>query len=206
MLRNLGVEVSQATDVFAVYALRNLLFAGLVGGGVDAVDLIAIDIQRQYDVGLGSLNQTRKAIDLNPYNSISDLLSDTKLRAEFLNAGGSIKNVDLFMGGLAEKHAKNALVGETFKRSSPTSFGTCGPGTGSSGRTKGSVPRFLTSFPRRGSATSLFAIQIRQTCRPMFLSPNRCQTIHITYQSRPAFSPCTAAIARSWMTGIKVCR
>jgi len=75
MIRKLGAEVSQATDVFAVNALRNLLFAGLVGGGVDAVDLIAIDIQRQYDVGLGSLNQTRKAIGLNPYNSISDLVT-----------------------------------------------------------------------------------------------------------------------------------
>jgi hypothetical protein len=115
LIRNLGAEVSQATDVFAVNALRNLLFAGLVGGGVDAVDLIAIDIQRQYDVGLGSLNQTRKAIGLKPYNSISDLVSDSKLRAEFVNAYASIKNVDLFMGGLAEKHAKNALVGETFQ-------------------------------------------------------------------------------------------
>jgi peroxidase len=115
LIRNLGAEVSQATDVFAVNALRNLLFAGLVGGGVDAVDLIAIDIQRQYDVGLGSLNQTRKAIGLKPYNSISDLVSDSKLRAELVNAYASIKNVDLFMGGLAEKHAKNALVGETFQ-------------------------------------------------------------------------------------------
>ena len=86
MIRNLGAEVSQATDVFAVNALRNFLFAGLVGGGVDAVDLIANDIQRQYDVGLGSLNQTRKAIGLNPYNSISDLVTDRKLRAEFVNA------------------------------------------------------------------------------------------------------------------------
>ena len=116
MIRNLGAEVSQATDVFAVNALRNLLFAGLVGGAVDAVDLIAIDIQRQYDVGLGSLNQTRKAIGLEQYNSIPDLVSDRKLRSEFVNAYGSIKNVDLFMGGLAEKHAQNALVGETFQR------------------------------------------------------------------------------------------
>jgi peroxidase len=116
LIRNLGAEVSQATDLFAVDALRNLLFAGLVGGAVDAVDLIAIDIQRQYDVGLGSLNQTRKAIGLQQYESISDLVSDSKLRSEFVNTYGSIKNVDLFMGGLAEKHAQNALVGETFQR------------------------------------------------------------------------------------------
>ena len=59
LLRSLGVDFSQATDLYAIGALRNLLVAGLVGGGVDRIDLIAIDIQRQRDVGLGSL--TRRA-------------------------------------------------------------------------------------------------------------------------------------------------
>ncbi len=61
MLRAFGADFSQATDVYTVSVLRNLLFAGLVGGEIDEVDLIAIDIQRERDVGLASLNQTRKA-------------------------------------------------------------------------------------------------------------------------------------------------
>jgi len=114
-LRAIGVDQSQATDVYTVPTLRNLLFAGLVGGGVDEIDLIAIDIQRQYDVGLGSLNQTRKAIGLKPYKSFAEFTSDPILQASFQNLYGSIDNVDLFMGGLAEKHVCGGLVGSTFQ-------------------------------------------------------------------------------------------
>jgi peroxidase len=42
LLRSLSIGGAQATDVFAVAALRNLLFAPLVGGGVDVIDLIAV--------------------------------------------------------------------------------------------------------------------------------------------------------------------
>ena len=38
---------AQASDVYTVAVLRNLLFAPLVGGDVDQTDLIAIDIQRE---------------------------------------------------------------------------------------------------------------------------------------------------------------
>jgi peroxidase len=115
LLRSLGTDYSQATDVYTVAALRNLLFAGLVGGDVDQIDLIAIDIQRQYDVGLGSLNQTRKAIGLKALKSFSELTDDPILQASFQSLYGSIDNVDLFMGGLAEKHVSGGCVGATFQ-------------------------------------------------------------------------------------------
>jgi len=38
LLRNLGTDFSQATDVYAIPELRDLLLAGLVGGGVDLID------------------------------------------------------------------------------------------------------------------------------------------------------------------------
>jgi peroxidase len=115
ILRSLGVDFSQATDVYTVSALRNLLFAGLVGGEVDKIDLIAIDIQRERDVELGSLNQTRQALHLRPYASFAQLTSDPVLQASFQNVYGTIDNVDLFMGGLAEAHAPGANVGPTFQ-------------------------------------------------------------------------------------------
>ncbi len=114
VLRSLGVDYSQATDVYTVSALRNLLFAGLVGGDVDEMDLIAIDIQREKDVGLGTLNQTRKALGLDQYNSFSQLTNDPVLQANFQAVYGNIDNVDLFMGGLAEKHVAGGQLGETF--------------------------------------------------------------------------------------------
>jgi peroxidase len=35
LLRGISADSSQATDVYSVAALRNLLFAGLVGGDID---------------------------------------------------------------------------------------------------------------------------------------------------------------------------
>jgi peroxidase len=115
LIRSLGTDFSQATDVYTVAALRNLLVAGLVGGEVDRIDLMAIDIQRETDVGLASLNQTRVALGLRPYGSFAQLTSDPVLQANFQTVYGSIDQVDLFMGGLAEAHAPGANVGQTFQ-------------------------------------------------------------------------------------------
>jgi peroxidase len=116
LLRGVSADSSQATDVYSVAALRNLLFAGLVGGDIDEMDLIAIDIQRERDVGLGSLNQTRRALGLTPYRSFAELTPDPILAASLKAVYGSIGNVDLFMGGLAESHVAGAVVGPTFQK------------------------------------------------------------------------------------------
>jgi peroxidase len=115
LLRSLSVDFSQATDVYVVSALRNMLFAPLVGGDVDQVDLIAIDIQRERDAGLGTLNQTRKALGLRPYDTFTDLTSDPVLQKDVQSVYGTIDNVDLFMGGLAESHVNNGRLGQTFR-------------------------------------------------------------------------------------------
>jgi peroxidase len=115
ILNSLDQDFAQATDPFVVPTLRNLLHADLVGGDVDIIDLIAIDIQRERDVGLGSLNQTRRALGMAPYTSFAQLTSDPVEQEEYENVFGDINNVDLFMGGLAEAHAPGAVVGPTFQ-------------------------------------------------------------------------------------------
>jgi len=115
LLRDLGADFSQATDVYAVPALRNLLTAGLVGGDVDVIDLIAIDIQRERDAGLGTLNQTRQVLGMPAYTSFSALTSDRVLRQNLEVVYGNIDNLDLFIGGLAENHATGSRVGPTFQ-------------------------------------------------------------------------------------------
>ena len=115
LLHSLGGDSSQATDVYTVGALRNLLFAPLAGGNTDKIDLIAIDIQRERDVGIGSLNQVRSALGLSKYNSWSDLTSDKTLQTKLQTVYGNIRNIDLFMGGLAEAHVPGAVVGKTFQ-------------------------------------------------------------------------------------------
>ncbi|MBV9489994.1 MAG: peroxidase family protein [Verrucomicrobia bacterium] len=115
LLRSLGVDSAQATDVYVVAALRNLLVAGLVGGGVDRIDLIAIDIQRERDVGLATLNRTRRALGLSPYLSFAELTPDPVLQQSLQAVYGTIDQVDLFIGGLAEPPARGAIVGSTFQ-------------------------------------------------------------------------------------------
>jgi peroxidase len=115
LLRGVSRDFSQATDVYTVGVLRNLLFAPLVGGDVDQVDLIAIDIQRERDVGLATLNKTRQALGLKPYTSFAQVTSDPVLQANLANVYGSVDNLDLFIGGLAEDHAVGASVGPTFQ-------------------------------------------------------------------------------------------
>lgn len=111
LLRNFASDVSQASDVYAIDELRNLLFAPPA-----AQDLIAIDIQRERDLGLGSLNQTRQALGLSPYTDFSQITSDPTVAAHLQQVFGSVDNVDLFIGGLAEDHAAGAMVGPTFQR------------------------------------------------------------------------------------------
>jgi heme peroxidase len=114
LLRGVSADFSQATDAYSVAALRNLLFAGLVGGDIDQIDLIAIDIQRERDVGLGTLNQTRQALGLFPYRSFAQVTSDPVLQQNLQNVYGNVNQLDLFMGGLAENHIPGTRVGITF--------------------------------------------------------------------------------------------
>ncbi len=115
LLRGVSADGSEATDVYTVAVLRNLLFAGLVGGEIDQIDLIAIDIQRERDVGLGTLNQTRRALGLPAYRSFAQVTSDPVLQKNLQTVYGSVDQLDLFMGGLAENHVAGAIVGPTFQ-------------------------------------------------------------------------------------------
>jgi peroxidase len=109
LIRNMANDTSQANDVYAVNDLRNLLAAS-----PDFMDLIAIDIQRERDLGLGSLNQTREALGLPAYTSFDQISSDPTVQAHLQQEYGSVDNIDLFIGGLAEDHVNGGMVGWTF--------------------------------------------------------------------------------------------
>ncbi len=110
LLRGILSDETQANDVYTVDELRNLLAAS-----PDQMDLIAIDIQRERDLGIGTLNQTRVALNLTPYTDFSQITSDPTVAAHLQQEFGSVDNVDLFIGGLAEDHAPGAMVGPTFQ-------------------------------------------------------------------------------------------
>jgi peroxidase len=110
LLRNLAQDFSQAEGVHITSDLLNLLSAG-----GDTGDLGAIDIQRERDLGIGTLNQTRAAMHLTTYSSFDQITSDPALAAKLQQIYGSVDKVDLFVGGLAENAAPGAMVGSTFQ-------------------------------------------------------------------------------------------
>jgi hypothetical protein len=105
---------AQAMDVLAINEVRNLLFAN--GAAVDnGQDLIARDVQRARDNGIGTYNQVREAYGLPAVTSFAQITSNVTLQQELQKAYGSVENIDPFEGGMAEDLAPGAAVGPTFK-------------------------------------------------------------------------------------------
>lgn len=109
LLRHLAADRSNALDVHIVDDLRNFLF-----GAGSGLDLAAINIQRGRDLGLGSLNDTRRALGLAAYRSFEQITSDPSTRASLKAAYGTVDRVELWIGGLAEDHVNGGMVGQTF--------------------------------------------------------------------------------------------
>lgn len=136
-------NVSQAMDVMAVSAIRNLLFFGVAGPGDD---LIARDIWRADDHGIGTYNQVLIAFGLAPISDtlideidptdgvhfvshgfeqitsdlhVARLLSDAftgPTRATFLANGKFAGDINPFIAGLAEDHVPGSDMGPLFTK------------------------------------------------------------------------------------------
>jgi hypothetical protein len=106
---------AQADDLLAVNDVRNLLFGN--GGITDnGMDLIARDIERARDNGIGSYNQVRQAYGLKPVTSFAQITSNMQVQKELQAAYGTVDNIDPFEGGLAEDHVAGSDMGPLFTR------------------------------------------------------------------------------------------
>ena len=111
MLRHLGTDPSQAMDVRIVDDLRNFL---VESGG--AIDLASLNIARGRDLGLGTLNETRDALGLEPYTDFDQITTDAATVAALRQVYASVDDIDLWTGGLAEGHEDGAFIGPTFAK------------------------------------------------------------------------------------------
>jgi hypothetical protein len=109
MLRHLGTDPSQAMDIRIVDSLRNFL---VEAGG--AIDLASLNIARGRDLGLGTLNETRVALGLDPYTDFDQITTDTATAAALAQAYASVDDIDLWTGGLSEGLTDGAFIGPTF--------------------------------------------------------------------------------------------
>ncbi len=112
ILKYLASDPAQEIDNQVVDEVRNFLFGQPGAGGFD---LASLNIQRGRDHGLADYNSTRVAYGLKPAESFADITSDPQLQQELADLYGSVDNIDLWVGGLAEDHVPGASVGPLFR-------------------------------------------------------------------------------------------
>ncbi len=111
-LKYLASDPSMEVDTEVVEGVRNFLFGPPGAGGLD---LASLNIQRGRDHGLADYNDTREAIGLPRVTSFAEITSDAALQAKLESLYGSVDDIDLWVGGLAEDHVRGSSVGETFQ-------------------------------------------------------------------------------------------
>ncbi len=111
VLRGVAEHVSQEIDLPIVDDVRNFLFGPPGSGGFD---LAALNIQRGRDHGLPDYNSAREAYGLDPVTEFSQITSDEDIQATLEELFGSVDNIDVFVGGLAEDHYAGSMLGELF--------------------------------------------------------------------------------------------
>lgn len=111
LLKYLASDMAQELDTTVVDSVRNFLFGPPGAGGLD---LASLNIERGRDNGLADYNTVRAAYDLTKVTSFSQITSDPELAARLQTLYGSVDNIDLWVGGLAEDHLRGSNVGPTF--------------------------------------------------------------------------------------------
>ncbi|MFW6198845.1 MAG: peroxidase family protein, partial [Acidobacteriota bacterium] len=112
-LRGLVAQRARAVDTMLVDGLRNFLFGPPGAGGFD---LASLNIQRGRDQGLASYMDVRTTMGLPPLREFWEITSDGDLAERLEETYPDIRDVDLWVGGLAEDHIEGSLLGPTFRR------------------------------------------------------------------------------------------
>lgn len=113
ILKYLASDNMQEIDTSVVAPLRDFLFGAPGQGGLD---LASLNIQRGRDNGLASYNDTRKALGLAPARTFAGITSDPTVQTELQSVYGTVDKMDLWVGGLAEKHVNGGSMGQTFTK------------------------------------------------------------------------------------------
>lgn len=111
LLKGAASQAANAVDTQVVDGVRNFLFGPPGAGGFD---LAALNIQRGRDHGLADYNQTRIDIGLEPVYDFAGITSDVDLQNQLRDLYGTVDDIDLWVGGLAEGHVDGTTLGETF--------------------------------------------------------------------------------------------
>ncbi len=111
LLKGVTSQTANEVDTQIVDGVRNFLFGPPGAGGFD---LAALNIQRGRDHGIADYNQTRVDLGLAPVTDFNGITSDVTVQNKLKDLYGSVDNIDLWVGGLAEDHVNGSTLGETF--------------------------------------------------------------------------------------------
>ncbi|MEO0365555.1 MAG: peroxidase family protein [Pseudomonadota bacterium] len=111
VLRGLAGQICESIDAQVVDDVRNALFGAPGAGGFD---LAALNIQRGRDHGLPSYNETRRQLGLSMYGSFSEITANPALADALSAVYGSVDQIDLWVGGLAETPTGQSALGPLF--------------------------------------------------------------------------------------------
>ena len=109
VLRGLAAQRCQEVDIYVVDSLRNFLFGEPGAGGFD---LVSLNIQRGRDHGLPGYNETRTLLGLNAKKSFAEINPNPDVQERLANAYSHPDEIDVWVGGLAEKPNPGSMVGE----------------------------------------------------------------------------------------------
>ncbi len=112
LIKYLASDPSNEVDTHVVDSVRNFLFGAPGAGGLD---LASLNIQRGRDHGLADYNATRVAFGLPKVTSFAQITSNVDTQAKLQALYGSVNNIDLWVGALAEDHIRGGSVGMTVK-------------------------------------------------------------------------------------------
>ncbi len=112
-LKGFAAHTQYETDTKINSVLRNFLFGSPNDPVRFGIDLGSLNIQRGRDHGLPGYNTVRRYYTGRGARNFSDITSNAELAAQLKALYGSVENVDLWVGILAENHLANKSVGNT---------------------------------------------------------------------------------------------
>ena len=112
VLRGFAAQQAQDVDALVINEVRNFLQREPHG---IAFDLVALNLQRGRDHGVGDYNTVRSAYGLSEVESFADISSDPDVQQALEDAYGDVGDLDLWPAALAEDHVSEAAVGETLR-------------------------------------------------------------------------------------------
>ncbi|MHC4876272.1 MAG: peroxidase family protein [Planctomycetota bacterium] len=112
ILQGAATQLAQELDNHIIDDVCNFLFGPPGAGGFD---LASLNIQRGRDHGLPDYNQARIDYGLDPVTTFADISSDLDTQAALAAAYGTVDDIDVWVGGLAEDHVPGSSVGELFQ-------------------------------------------------------------------------------------------